>query len=395
MACAPGHLCVFIMLMGVSLPRVQAEALDPGGETTFALTADGADSDTAADSTSVQVMVQTAEWGSEVTWNIDGKVPTPSRRQPEGSSSPLLESSARPHLADLCAVARDAIAKGYLAIVDRAVYQQCGLADLCAVARDAIARGYLAIVDRTVYRQCGLGAMQDAARTTAGAHPPPIGDEDHDVPVARDGDAAIGRTNGTDVVLDAQLTASETTLPSATRTVPATSRTIASVGNFTLPKGAARIVVGTHLAPALNRSNSINNDNNASNPVVKTSAHRGLQTAAASSTNGAVFSFGRGIDGRLGHGDTATQLAPAQIYSLGTGNAMVSAGEYHSLVLTTSGTVFSFGLGSYGRLGHGDGADQLAPAQIQSLGIGNAMVSAGDAHSLVLTTSGTVFSFGL
>eukprot|EP01050_Picozoa_sp_SAG11_P005608 SAG11_NODE_402_length_9751_cov_7.372047_3_plen_161_part_00 len=67
MACAPAHLCVFIMLMGVSLPRVQAnhdlavEALDPGGETTFAVTADGADSDTAADSTNVQVMVQTAE----------------------------------------------------------------------------------------------------------------------------------------------------------------------------------------------------------------------------------------------------------------------------------------------------------------------------------------------
>eukprot|EP01043_Picozoa_sp_COSAG02_P104430 COSAG02_NODE_40427_length_405_cov_2.944444_1_plen_83_part_10 len=73
---------------------------------------------------------------------------------------------------------------------------------------------------------------------------------------------------------------------------------------------------------------------------------------------------------------------------------MVAAGGDHSLVLTTAGAVFSFGYGNYGRLGHGDTANQLSPVQIQSLGTDNAMVAAGGYHSLVLTTAGAVFSFG-
>jgi alpha-tubulin suppressor-like RCC1 family protein len=53
-----------------------------------------------------------------------------------------------------------------------------------------------------------------------------------------------------------------------------------------------------------------------------------------------------------------------QIQSLSTDNAMVAAGGHHSLVLTTAGAVFSFGRGNSGPLGHGDRPDQLSPVQV-------------------------------
>ena len=42
----------------------------------------------------------------------------------------------------------------------------------------------------------------------------------------------------------------------------------------------------------------------------------------------------------------------------------VSAGSSHSLALTAEGALFSFGYGAYGRLGHGDAANQLQPKRV-------------------------------
>jgi hypothetical protein len=78
----------------------------------------------------------------------------------------------------------------------------------------------------------------------------------------------------------------------------------------------------------------------------------------------------------------------------------VSAGEYHSLVLTEAGAVLSFGGGGQGagnsRLGHGDGEEQHTPTKaIEALsGEHVVAVAAGRLHSLVLTEAGAVLSFG-
>ena len=102
---------------------------------------------------------------------------------------------------------------------------------------------------------------------------------------------------------------------------------------------------------------------------------------------GTVFAFGGGGFGQLGQSvSIGSQLSPVQVALLGSDNAMVSARSSHSLVLTTLGTVFAFGDGSYGRLGLGSTDNQLSPVQVTALGSGNAMVSAGS-HSLVLTGS--------
>ena len=84
-----------------------------------------------------------------------------------------------------------------------------------------------------------------------------------------------------------------------------------------------------------------------------------------------------------------------------------SAGGTNSLLLAEDGTVFSFGLGQYGELGHGKEKemlygqmvikDQLVPKRVEALHVTGRRiteVSAGGAHSLVLAEDGTVLSFG-
>ena len=74
----------------------------------------------------------------------------------------------------------------------------------------------------------------------------------------------------------------------------------------------------------------------------------------------------RGVDGRLGHGDEVDLLLPKQVEALaGQHVVAVSAGYRHSLALT-AGAVFTWGKGERGCLGHGeDLSKQLLPKKIE------------------------------
>jgi alpha-tubulin suppressor-like RCC1 family protein len=71
----------------------------------------------------------------------------------------------------------------------------------------------------------------------------------------------------------------------------------------------------------------------------------------------------------------------------------ISAGEYHSLLLSADGDVYSFGVNKFGQLGTGDGQDAQFPKRlfIQQTIIS---VSAGATHSVLLSQNGTVYTFG-
>ena len=84
--------------------------------------------------------------------------------------------------------------------------------------------------------------------------------------------------------------------------------------------------------------------------------------------DGCVLTFGRGMYGRLGHGDEQNQLVPKVVDALqGVRVCQVAAGESHSMVLTADGQVLAFGLGRYGRLGHENEEDQLVPKVVGAL----------------------------
>eukprot|EP01138_Halocafeteria_seosinensis_P004778 gb/GECG01004885.1/.p1 GENE.gb/GECG01004885.1/~~gb/GECG01004885.1/.p1 ORF type:complete len:1539 (+),score=174.82 gb/GECG01004885.1/:1-4617(+) len=77
---------------------------------------------------------------------------------------------------------------------------------------------------------------------------------------------------------------------------------------------------------------------------------------------------------------------------------MVSAGPCHSLLLTSEGTVYSWGVGRRGRLGLSDEETRMHPTPINAFGYLSRYkaykVSCGDAHSLAATNDGTLWAWG-
>jgi len=122
----------------------------------------------------------------------------------------------------------------------------------------------------------------------------------------------------------------------------------------------------------------------------------GNNHSLALAADGAVWSWGYGGLGRLGHGDEEQQLQPKKVEALaGQRVVAVSAGQYHSLALTADGAVWSWGFGNTGRLGHGDQQYQLLPKKVEALAHQRVVaVSAADHHSLAIAADGSVWSWG-
>ena len=122
----------------------------------------------------------------------------------------------------------------------------------------------------------------------------------------------------------------------------------------------------------------------------------GGRFSLAITADGAVWSWGVGDFGRLGHGGYQNQLLLKKVEALaGRCVVAVSAGETHSLALTADGSVWSWGYGSRGMLGHGDQQDQLLPKKVETLAGQRVLaVSAGQRHSTAIIADGAVFTWG-
>jgi len=117
---------------------------------------------------------------------------------------------------------------------------------------------------------------------------------------------------------------------------------------------------------------------------------------------GDLWTFGNGEHGRLGLGTVADQLLPALVGGAdevfdGEGVVMVAAGLRHTACVTAKGTLWTWGGGEYGRLGHGDRERRQRPVRLGKEMYGGSpavMVACGGAHTLVLTVAGLVWSCG-
>ena len=128
--------------------------------------------------------------------------------------------------------------------------------------------------------------------------------------------------------------------------------------------------------------------------VVAVSA--GYSYSFALAADGAVWSWGSGGEGRLGHGVEQHQLLPKKVEAFADQRVVaVSAGAVHSLALTADDGVWSWGDGGEGQLGHGDGQNQLLPKKVEAFADQRVVtVFAGSYHSLAITADGVVFAWG-
>ncbi|KAF6200669.1 hypothetical protein GE061_005112 [Apolygus lucorum] len=89
-----------------------------------------------------------------------------------------------------------------------------------------------------------------------------------------------------------------------------------------------------------------------------------------------------------------TSLPPARV-QLPTDSPVVqvACGLHHTVVLTQSGDVYTFGSNSYGQLGVGDVMIRGGPVQVKLPCIAT-HVAAGSNHTVILTSNGNVYTFG-
>jgi uncharacterized repeat protein (TIGR02543 family) len=122
----------------------------------------------------------------------------------------------------------------------------------------------------------------------------------------------------------------------------------------------------------------------------------------AVSSTGRVYAWGNNSNNQLGDGTTTGRSTPTLIsftgLQLGETIRKVSAGQIHSLALTTNGRVYSWGNNNSGQLGNGSTSNRTSPGLISFPGIlsGETIqtVVAGQLHSLAVTTNGRVYTWG-
>ncbi len=82
-----------------------------------------------------------------------------------------------------------------------------------------------------------------------------------------------------------------------------------------------------------------------------------------------IWTWGDGDFGKLGHGDTTQQPRPKRLafFDDKPPAVAISCGFKHTAVVLEDGKVYTWGSGDYGRLGHGDGSQQISPKLVEGL----------------------------
>ncbi len=119
----------------------------------------------------------------------------------------------------------------------------------------------------------------------------------------------------------------------------------------------------------------------------------GAESSFALKTDGTVWSWGRNLAGELGNGSSvASSPTPVQVSGL-TNIESVATGVTFSLARRNDGTLWSWGSNIYGQLG--DGTNELRRTPVKVAGLNNVVaVAAGGATSMARLSNGTVWTWG-
>lgn len=121
-------------------------------------------------------------------------------------------------------------------------------------------------------------------------------------------------------------------------------------------------------------------------------------TVAVAESSKEVYSWGWGDFGRLGHGDPSDRLIPAPVAALsGIAVQHVACGDSHCLVVAQVGKLFTFGRNQNGQLGLGDTQDRLKPELVRALwdrGVLVRRAAGGAEHSALTVEGGSMYTFG-
>jgi len=108
--------------------------------------------------------------------------------------------------------------------------------------------------------------------------------------------------------------------------------------------------------------------------------------------DGTLWSWGFGGSGVLGHNNTTSFSSPAQVGSLSNWYQVTSCNSF-TLAIKTDGTLWSWGENSYGQLGQNNTTNLSSPVQVGAL-TNWEQVSAGNNQCVAIKTDGTLWGWG-
>jgi len=124
----------------------------------------------------------------------------------------------------------------------------------------------------------------------------------------------------------------------------------------------------------------------------------GYACTAAITDSGQLYMWGFNEKGQLGLGHRFNSDVPRLVHSLNDIRLVgVACGSHHTVALDEHGHVYSWGLGVFGQLGHGNLDDLRQPKRIEYLvqnGIVVVQVVCGAYHTVARTSKGELYSFG-
>ena len=124
----------------------------------------------------------------------------------------------------------------------------------------------------------------------------------------------------------------------------------------------------------------------------------GMYLSMALNEDGTVFSWGLGNNGRLGHGDENSVEKPKRIEYFNNNSIkikQISCGDLHCACISTSKELYTFGNGNYGKLGHCNFDHVLTPSKVGFFSMQKVEnVACGSYNTVAVTTDAKVYAWG-
>ena len=117
--------------------------------------------------------------------------------------------------------------------------------------------------------------------------------------------------------------------------------------------------------------------------------------AASIKTDGTLWVWGTNDYGVLGTFDTAYKTTPVTTFAGGTNWKQVSSGGSVIAAIKTDGTLWTWGLNTFGQLGDNTTTQRITPVTTFAGGSNWKQISTGNYHSAAIKTDGTLWTWGL
>ena len=121
----------------------------------------------------------------------------------------------------------------------------------------------------------------------------------------------------------------------------------------------------------------------------------GYRHTAAIKTDGTLWTWGRDNYGQLGDNSSVSRSSPVTTAGGGTNWKQVSCGHRHTTAIKTDGTLWCWGRNNSGQLGDNTSTSRSSPVTTAGGGTNWKQVAGGISHTAAIKTDGTLWTWGI